>query len=82
MLRILCVFKVHSVLNAYRVQTVKEVVVASIPVLGYLLISVERDVSHPLTFCYSSEFLFMLCSDVNTHLRVSPITLFLAFFRF
>ena len=36
-LRIVCVFKVHYVLNAYRVQTEKEIVVASNPVLGYLL---------------------------------------------
>jgi hypothetical protein len=88
MLRVLCVFKMHSILNAHRVQTEKAVVVASIPVLGHrkrVFISyfcIERDVCYPLTFCCSSELLFILCSDVNTHLRVSPFTIFLTFFRF
>lgn len=56
MLRILCVFKVHSVLNAYRVQTEKEVVVASIPVLGYLLYLYRARRVTSINVCYSSEF--------------------------
>lgn len=84
MLRVLCVFKVHSVLSAYRVQTEKEIVVASIPVLGNLLYLYRaRHVSSINVLLLVRVFLFLLCSDVNTtHLRISPITLFLTFFRF
>jgi len=69
----------------------REVVVTSIVVLVYLLYlyRARRVSSINVLLLVRVFFLFILCSDVNkhlrlhmTHLRVSSITLFLTFFRF